>query len=147
MVTNVIYLPGAQDKLLAQRIITLWSLIRADIHRYLRYKEKLEKEEESQKIVLLIKRCKNRILWRLEKVVKIQSEHGKTNEEWEEILIQSLETLKYWHKINNDVSQKLNELIGVFRHDTTSTKVHYLQIYMKTIARISPENTIIPFQP
>lgn len=145
MKSNISYLPGAREEQLATKMVRFWELIRADISRYLTYKKKNITDDE--KIYLKMKKSKNRILNRLWKIVSLQSESGKTNEEWEDILIRALKKSSKVDTDKEEYKQSVEDLLGGFRNDTTTTKVLFAQKFMQIIAHVSSENISIPFNP
>lgn len=148
MNAKIYYLPGAQEQYLANKIVQLGILIKKDVARYLKYSERELTQQvdndDSKKISLLMTRCKVRMLDRLEKVARMQSEFQKSDEDWQEILRKSLEKVD---RNSPDFQRKLEILFASFHNDRTKSKVHFMQIYMMLIADISPDSTSIPFTP
>lgn len=144
MSAKLFYLPGAQEEQLAVKIVELWTSIRNDITRFLKYKEKcsLKDTQDNKKIDILMNKCRKRLLIRLEKVVTIQSEYKKTNEEFEDILKRALQ--KYG-KNSLDFHSKFETLRTIYHNDSSITKVHFLQSFMHILAGIPEIHVNIPF--
>lgn len=141
MSAKILFLPGAQEQQLANRIVELGKLIRNDINRYLRYKD--TEKEIPRKTQLLIKRTKQRMLSRLEKVAKVQQEQKLNNKEFETILEKALEKVD---KHSPDFQKKYETLCKVFHDDKTITKVHFLQAFMHILAGVPENQVITPFK-
>lgn len=138
MTNNIYYLPGAKEKQVVTKLVKLWSMIHNDILRYTAYKNR-----QKQGTDLLIKKCKTRLLDRLERVAKMQGENWNTNEEWADILKRVVQEIYG----NNPPQYTVEELIWSFYGDTSETKLHYIVAYMRIIAKVPPNQTSLPFIP
>lgn len=74
----------------------------------------------------------------------MQEELQKNDTEWKWILKNTLSRV-YKHRDSEEFQKKLRELFDEYELDKTSTKVHFLQAYMKIVARIPEEQLSLPF--
>jgi flagellar hook-basal body complex protein FliE len=114
--------------------------VRNDINRYLRCKDKIAADEE--KTPLQMKKCRNRMLDRLSKIVSLQSESGKTDDEWAEVLKKALRKVD---KSSSDFQKNFDTLVTDLNTDPTQSKVLYVKSFMNLIAHVPGDHTNIPF--
>lgn len=130
-------------QLIIRRILRIWNALKRDVSRLVWY----QLQEPSDRLKNNIVRCKNRIFDRLKEVDGIRNHKKIQNEEqWNNILHEALSQV-YKHSDTPDVREKVKLLIWVDRTDTSKVGIHFLQVYMRIIARIPDNQLYLPFKP
>ena len=130
-------------QVIIRRILRIGNALKRDVSRLVWY----QLQEPSDRLKNNIVRCKNRIFERLKEVDDIRNHKKIQNEEqWNNILHEALSQV-YKHSDTPDVREKVKLLIWVDRTDTSKVGIHFLQVYMRIIARIPDTQIYLPFKP
>ena len=130
-------------QVIIRRILRIGNALKRDVSRLVWY----QLQEPSDRLKNNIVRCKNRIFERLKEVDDIRNHKKIQNEEqWNNILHEALSQV-YKHSDTPDVREKVKLLIWVDRTDTSNVGIHFLQVYMRIIARIPDNQIYLPFKP
>lgn len=138
--TNPLY---DDTRVVIRRILRLGNAIKRDVSRLVSY----QSQESTEQIQSYTLRCKKRIFERLGEVDSIRNHKKVHNEEqWNRILHEAFSQI-YKHSNTPDVRKKVQLLIQIDQNDASRVGIHFLQMYMKTIARIPEDQIYLPFKP
>ncbi len=146
-------------RIIISQILKLGNSIKRDISRIM----SLSNITPSEHSIVLVQNAKRRILERLELVSRIryQKKHPQqspiknhqdnnyiiqSNEQWNQILHGTLARV-YKHSDSPEFWKLFQELIGNDEVDVTNTGIHFLQAYMRIVARIPNDKISLPFKP
>ncbi|NRH21040.1 hypothetical protein HOO68_03275 [Candidatus Gracilibacteria bacterium] len=138
--TNPLY---DDTRVVIRRILRLGNAIKRDVSRLVVYQSQ-ESTEKTKKYIL---QCRKRIFDRLKEVDDIRNHKKVHNEEqWNRILQEALSQV-YKHSDTPDIRDKLQLLSQIDQNDASRVGIHFLQMYMKIIARIPEDKIYLPFKP
>jgi hypothetical protein len=124
------------------KLLRLWNGIKRDISRII----SLSNQESSDSIQECIFNCRERIFERLESITEIRKTAKIQPEAWNKILESALSNV-YKHSDSEQIYTLLQSLLMTDEQDISHSGIHFLQEYMRIVARIPESQIIIPFKP
>ncbi len=126
--------------ILMREVSRLGKNIKRNISRLIAFRSR----DTSLRSAQLADNCRYRILSSLQQISQIREVKIWNEEKWNTILKWSLIPL-YKHTNTPETQQKINTLIAIDTHDISKTGIHFLQAYMRIVARIPEDQINLPF--